>query len=101
MSGSWSKCRKCGEEFTGVGPFDAHQRIDYGTKDTRRFVSCLSPAEIGLTKNEYGYWGGMGTIKTVRQTHTQVLDCSKCGTIWERPPQKGRLPKFCPKCKEK
>lgn len=101
MAGSWSKCGLCDEEFSGVAPFDAHQKLDYGNKDPRRFVVCVPPAKIGLTKNEHGYWGGMADIKAVRQAHTQVLDCAKCGTIWERPPQKGRLPKFCPKCKEK
>lgn len=97
----WSKCNKCDEEFTGLAPFDAHLKIDYDSKDPRRFVTCLSPAKIGLTKNEFGYWGGMDNVTSVRQTHNQVLDCAKCGKIWERPPQKGRLPKFCPDCKEK
>jgi len=101
MSGAWSKCGLCSEEFAGVGPFDAHQRLDYDNKNPAQFVTCLPPAKIGLTINEDGYWGGMENVITVRQTHNQVLECAKCGKIWERPPQTGRLPKLCPKCKDK
>ncbi len=100
MAGSWSKCGLCKEEFSGVGPFDAHQKLDYGNKDSRRFVTCIPPAKVGLTINDNGYWGGIATMTAVRTAHAQVLECAKCGIIWERPSQKGRFPKFCPKCKE-
>jgi hypothetical protein len=47
-------CDACGREFTGVGPFDRHQRLDY----TRRpAVRCLDPATRGMELNEHGRWG--------------------------------------------
>lgn len=35
-------CTKCGRRFTGLGPFDRHQK-QRGSK-----VTCLPPDEVGL-----------------------------------------------------
>jgi hypothetical protein len=52
------QCAACGEDFTGLGPFDKHQVIAYGTDKP---VTCLDPASVGLVKNEHGRWGTPAT----------------------------------------
>lgn len=100
MAGAWSRCNLCKEEFSGLGPFDLHLRENYGRVKTKKFIQCVPPATVGLSKDQYGYWGGMEGAIDVRPAHAQVLECAKCDTMWERPKQKGRLPKFCDKCRE-
>lgn len=99
MAGAWSKCNVCGEEFAGLGPFDLHLRENYGRVKSKKFIECVPPKSVGLKKDRNGYWGGMNDAVDVRPAHAQVLECAKCGILWERPKQKGRLPKMCDDCR--
>jgi hypothetical protein len=47
-------CPACSEAFTGLGAFDRHQSIAYGTESP---VTCHDPAERGLVKQASGRWG--------------------------------------------
>lgn len=52
--GAECECAACGETFTGLGLFDAHQDVDY----TRRpAVRCKLPSTLGLAQNARGVWG--------------------------------------------
>ena len=98
MAGSWSKCGMCEEEFVGVSNFDAHLIEEYRVKTFS--VTCSPPSEIGMVRNDNGYWHtpkGV-TIKIDRPPAVQLLECSKCHKMWEREPKRGRTPKFCPTC---
>ena len=103
MAGSWSKCGMCGEEFNGLSNFDLHITEDYSLGNrSKNFISCRPPAEVGLRKTEEGYWGNPDksvVMTAVRPAHGTILECAKCGTLWERPKQKGRLPKMCDDCR--
>lgn len=47
-------CDPCGREFTGLGPFDKHQDVDYSRRPA---VRCLDPAALGMERNAHGRWG--------------------------------------------
>jgi len=49
-----AECSPCGESFTGVTSFDAHQDRDYSRTPA---IICHPPAEAGLVLNEHGRWG--------------------------------------------
>lgn len=98
MAGSWSKCGMCGEEFSGLGNFDAHLIEVYRVKEFS--ISCSPPQSLGMVKNENGYWANPDhkNIKINQPASVQLLECSKCHKMWEREPKRGRTPKFCPSC---
>lgn len=47
-------CSPCGERFTGVTAFDAHQDRDYTRTPP---VICRPPADCGLVLSDRGRWG--------------------------------------------
>lgn len=47
-------CHPCGRQFTGLGPFDDHQQVDYSKRPA---VTCLDPATLSMASNAYGRWG--------------------------------------------
>lgn len=99
-----SKCSGCDEVFTGMAPFDAHQ------KETNKhpYTVCKSPADAGLTQNDRGQWGTGGNPEVAKAAYVRAddrpdsdfeIDCAKCGTVFLRPRGRGRPPKKCPDCR--
>ena len=106
---SQSRCTGCGETFGGVTSFDAHHKWS----DTHPFITCMSPAEVGLVITSRGVWGqptdeGLEKLSnksgyvpaSERPASDFHVECRDCGTIFERPRTRGRPPTRCAKCKE-
>lgn len=94
-----SECVSCKREFTGVGPFDAHQEWDWEIVPPK--LTCLEPSSIGMVKDAEGRWGG-GSVyvpAAERPTHEYDVECAKCGKVFQRPRKRGRPPTKCPKCR--
>jgi hypothetical protein len=51
--GGQCECGVCGEHFSGVTAFDAHQRVNYEAEVP---VTCQDPASLGMIKNRHGRW---------------------------------------------
>jgi hypothetical protein len=52
--GSECSCVLCGNTFTGLGLFDAHQDTDYNRHPV---IVCRDPAGLGLAQDARGTWG--------------------------------------------
>jgi hypothetical protein len=51
------ECARCGEKFSGLRPFDAHQDVDY-KRPHGDVVRCMAPASVGLVLDPVmGRWG--------------------------------------------
>ena len=50
LTGDRCQCRACGEYFNSTFSFDKHRK---GTSKDR---VCKSPSDIGMSKNERGFW---------------------------------------------
>lgn len=50
-----SGCGHCGEVFSGLTGFDAHQQWDRDERD-EMVLTCLDPLALGMEKNRMGRW---------------------------------------------
>jgi len=52
--GSECGCVLCGQTFTGLTLFDAHQDVDYNREPV---IICRDPTGLGLAQDARGTWG--------------------------------------------
>jgi hypothetical protein len=52
--GSECRCVLCGQTFTGLTLFDAHQDVDYNRHPV---IVCRDPTGLGLAQDSRGTWG--------------------------------------------
>jgi hypothetical protein len=52
--GSECHCILCGQTFTGLGLFDAHQDVNYTRQPV---IICRDPTALGLAQDARGTWG--------------------------------------------
>lgn len=99
-----SDCSGCGESFTGMAPFDVHQK----ETDEHPYTVCLAPTDVGLVQNDRGRWGSGDEVAISKAAYVKAadrpdsdfeVDCVECGKVFLRPRGRGRPPKRCPDCK--
>jgi hypothetical protein len=67
--GSECQCAACGETFTGLGLFDAHQDRNYKRDPV---IICALPVELGLVRNPRGAWGTPEGLKARENASTRL-----------------------------
>jgi hypothetical protein len=67
--GSECGCAACGQVFTGLTLFDAHQDVNYAREPV---IACRPPAWLGLVQDARGTWGTPAGLKARESYATRL-----------------------------